>query len=85
MDRLTHHFASHLMQARKPDEAIYAQVEREVGLPPDQILFFDDLPENIEAAHRRGWNAQWIDPAVDDPIFQIRSTLRRYRIILEGR
>lgn len=82
MDRLNHHFASHLMRARKPDEAIYAQVEREVGLAPGQILFFDDIPENIEAAHRRGWNAQWIDPAVDDPIFQIRSTLRRYRIIL---
>jgi putative hydrolase of the HAD superfamily len=81
MDRLHHHFASHLMRARKPDDAIYADVERQVGLPPESILFFDDLPDNIEAARRRGWNAHWIDPAPDDPIPQIRAALRRHGVI----
>lgn len=81
MDRLNHHFASHLLRARKPDEAIYQQVERSVNLPGSAILFFDDMKENIDAARARGWNAHWIDPAPDDPIQQIRTVLRDYRVI----
>ena len=81
MDRLHHHFASHLMRDRKPDDAIYADVEHQVGLPPESILFFDDLPDNIEAARRRGWKTEWIDPAPDDPIPQIRAALRRHGVI----
>jgi putative hydrolase of the HAD superfamily len=80
MDRLNHRFASHLVRARKPEDAIYAHVEREVGLPPCDILFFDDVTENVEAAQRRGWNAQWIDPTPDDPIPQIRDSLRRHAL-----
>lgn len=81
MDRLHHHFASHLLQARKPDAGIYAHVEREVALPGSAILFFDDVMENIEAARARQWNAQWIDPTQDDPIPQIRSALRSFGVI----
>lgn len=81
MDRLNHHFASHLLKSRKPEERIYAQVEREVELPGSAILFFDDVMENIEAARARQWNAQWIDPTRDDPIPQIRSALRSFGVI----
>ena len=44
-------------------------------MPPGAILFFDDRRENVEAARRRGWNAQPI--AKDgDPVPQIRRILR---------
>lgn len=80
MDRLNHHFASHLLQARKPEDGIYAQVEREVDVPGSAILFFDDVIENLDAAKARGWNTQWIDPAPDDPIPQIRAALREHQV-----
>lgn len=39
----------------KPDPAIYAVVEGDCGLPPEQLLFTDDRPANIAAAVARGW------------------------------
>lgn len=81
LHKLRHRFASHLVGARKPDEAIYAHVERATGLPAEAILFFDDVPDNVEAAQKRGWNVQRIDPAPDEPIAQIRDVLRRHRVI----
>lgn len=83
MDRFKHQFASHLVRARKPDEAIYAHVERGTNLPGSAILFFDDVMENLEAARKRGWVGEWIDPAPDEPIGQIRSALRRHRIMVK--
>ena len=74
-DRLTHAFASHLVRLRKPDEAIYAYVERATSVPSNAIIFFDDVEANVEAARRRGWRACHINPAPDDPIPQIRSFL----------
>lgn len=80
MHRLRHRFASHLVRARKPEDAIYAHVEQATRIPAGAILFFDDVPENIDAARHRGWVAEWIDPAPDEPIGQIRSALRRHRV-----
>jgi FMN phosphatase YigB (HAD superfamily) len=81
-DRLTHAFASHLIRRRKPDDAIYAHVERESGVPAASIVFFDDVEENIAGASRRGWRACHIDPKPDDPLPQIRSFLRRQGLSL---
>lgn len=81
MDRFSHHFASHLLRARKPDEAIYAQVERQTGAAPDQILFFDDVMENLDAARSRGWQTHWIDPAPDDPIPQVGAALQQRHLL----
>lgn len=78
---LKHRFASHLIGARKPDAAIYEHLERQTGHRGPQILFFDDVKENVEAAIQRGWHAQWIDPSLDDPIPQIQRTLRRHNIV----
>jgi 2-haloacid dehalogenase len=39
----------------KPEADIYAIVERESGIAPEQIFFIDDKPENISAAVARGW------------------------------
>ncbi len=48
-------FVSGELELMKPDPAIYAHVEAELGLVPDTMLFIDDRPENIEAAQARGW------------------------------
>ena len=39
----------------KPDPAIYALAEERFALPPQQLFFIDDKPENIAAATARGW------------------------------
>jgi len=62
LDRLDHHFTSHLIGAMKPDPAIYEHVEKTTGITPQRIAFFDDLVENVEAARQRGWQAVHIDP-----------------------
>jgi FMN phosphatase YigB (HAD superfamily) len=41
--------------ALKPDDKIYAAVERRTRRKGPEILYIDDRPENIEAAHRRSW------------------------------
>lgn len=71
---LQHHFASHLIGARKPTQSVYKHVEMNTSFRPSQILFFDDKPENIEAARNRGWHAHRIDPHAD-PVSQMRDYL----------
>lgn len=58
---LKHHFASHLLGHAKPDGAIYRAFEEQVGFAGTEILFFDDLPDNIATAHSLGWHAHLID------------------------
>ncbi|UTH74510.1 HAD family hydrolase [Chromobacterium sp. IIBBL 290-4] len=50
-------FASHLLRLRKPDAAIYRHVEQALNLPGNQIAFFDDNIECVDAARERGWQA----------------------------
>lgn len=61
MTRLAHRHASHLLRLRKPDAACFEAFERAVGRAGDEILFFDDLPENVDAARDRGWRVERID------------------------
>jgi FMN phosphatase YigB (HAD superfamily) len=81
--RLKRHFASHLLGMAKPDGAIYAEVERRVGLEGREILFFDDRADNVEAARLRHWRAHRIDPQ-GDTIAQVRRCLRDYRVLLSA-
>lgn len=39
---------------RKPDPAIYALAAQRLGLPPEQIVFVDDLRPNVRAAAAAG-------------------------------
>lgn len=80
MHRIRHHFASHLIGLRKPDEAIYAHVEKVTHMNGHQIAFFDDTLANVEAAQRRGWRAFQIlsDP---DPVTQMRSHLNALHVL----
>lgn len=45
----------------KPDAAIYAAAEAQLGLDPADTLFLDDSPRNVHAARARGWRAEIID------------------------
>lgn len=51
----------------KPDPAIYAVAAERMGLRPEQLMFYDDFPENVEGARACGWQAELyperIDPA----------------------
>ena len=69
------HHASHLLGLAKPDPRIYAEFERLAGVRPEEIVFFDDLIPNVEAAAERGWDAVRIDHEADTAD-QIRNALR---------
>jgi putative hydrolase of the HAD superfamily len=42
----------------KPEPAIFELAARRFGVPPAELLFFDDVAANVEAARRAGWTAQ---------------------------
>jgi putative hydrolase of the HAD superfamily len=49
-------FYSYEMGLRKPDPAIYAAVDRELGIDnPAEVLFIDDNSANIASAAKHGW------------------------------
>ena len=50
-------FASHEMGLRKPDRAAYEKLAENIGVEPGRILFFDDLPVNVEGARAAGLQA----------------------------
>lgn len=45
---------SYAIGQRKPDPAAYTALIEMCGLPPEQIAFVDDFPENVEAARAAG-------------------------------
>lgn len=73
LHRLKHRFASHLLGLRKPDARIYEHVERETGYRGSQIVFFDDLAANVDAATERGWLGCRIQ--TDEPMTEARQHL----------
>jgi glucose-1-phosphatase len=48
---------SHEEGVRKPDPRIYALASERVGFPPAEIVFLDDVPENLDAARACGFQA----------------------------
>lgn len=77
--------ASHLLGCAKPERAIYEAAAGELGFAgrEAEILFFDDLPDNIEAARACGWRAERIDHT-GDTVLQIREHLGRHGVIGAG-
>lgn len=60
----------------KPDPAIFAVACRRAGLEAHEMLFVDDLPANIEAAHRLGFDVHLFDdPAALRPALESRGLL----------
>lgn len=41
----------------KPDPKIYEKCLENTGLKPEEVVFFDDMTVNVEAAKNQGWNA----------------------------
>jgi FMN phosphatase YigB (HAD superfamily) len=80
LEKLKYRFASFQMGCRKPNERIYRMVEEATGLSGPQILFFDDLPDNIQTASKLGWNAQQIMHD-GEPIRQVRGHLLRFGVL----
>lgn len=57
-------FASHELRKRKPYPAIYQDIAIELGLPAEELVFFDDVAANVEGALRAGLEAHvFRDPA----------------------
>ncbi len=48
-------FVSGHLRMAKPEAPIYAALERETGMAPENLLFTDDRADNIAAAQARGW------------------------------
>jgi putative hydrolase of the HAD superfamily len=48
---------SHELGWRKPHRRAFAAVLQALGQPPAEVLFFDDLPANVEAARAAGLQA----------------------------
>lgn len=50
-------FASHLIHEIKPDPESYQAVLKGINAKPEEIAFFDDKQENVDAAIKAGMNA----------------------------
>ncbi len=55
--RFTGHILSHEARALKPHPEIYETFEQTTDCTGPEILYLDDLPENIATAQSRGWHA----------------------------
>jgi FMN phosphatase YigB (HAD superfamily) len=77
--RLKHRHASHLLRLAKPGVEIYWAFERLTGASGAQILFFDDLAENVETARSLGWRAEQIDH-LGETAAQIETHLRTHGV-----
>jgi putative hydrolase of the HAD superfamily len=58
-------FVSSTIGLRKPDAEAFDHVVSAMGVPASRIVFFDDLPENIEGARARGLNAVQVNSSDD--------------------
>ena len=58
-------FYSHHLNMRKPSKEIYEFVNKKIHFSPNEILFIDDMQNNIESAQSMGWNAVVHDPTKD--------------------
>ena len=76
---LQYHIISHEVGAMKPSGTIYRAVESATLCRGPEILFFDDLPKNVEAARALGWHAEQINHD-GDPALQIGQHLAAYGV-----
>jgi putative hydrolase of the HAD superfamily len=57
LDAFSHLTWSHALNLAKPEPAIYLHAAQGLHTPPENILFIDDKPENIDAALAIGMQA----------------------------
>ncbi len=75
LSRVRHQHASHVLGLAKPHAEIYRAFERATGYTPAEIMFFDDLEDNVAAAQACGWNAVRVDHT-GDTAAQVLAALR---------
>jgi FMN phosphatase YigB (HAD superfamily) len=78
--RLQHRHASHLLGFAKPDQRIYRAFENATRHSGADILFFDDLRDNVRAARGAGWRAERVDPD-NETVPQLRRWLRQHKVL----
>jgi putative hydrolase of the HAD superfamily len=59
--RPRHVHASHLLRLAKPDARIYHAFCQRASVAPRDVIFFDDLEANVQAAQAAGWTSVRID------------------------
>jgi putative hydrolase of the HAD superfamily len=59
------HFLSFEMGSRKPEPACFEYIAREIGVPLERILFFDDTRANVDGAQAVGMPAVWVQSPAD--------------------
>lgn len=64
------------VNAVKPEPGIYALAARRFGVPPAELLFFDDHLPNVRAARAAGWQAEhFTDAATAAALLRARGLL----------
>jgi putative hydrolase of the HAD superfamily len=63
MQRFTKIFASHEIARRKPYPGIYRDLAQSLALSVKDLVFFDDVPANVEGALRAGMEAHVFEGA----------------------
>ncbi len=58
LQHIPSYFLSYQLKAFKPEPEIFARVIEQISLPPGEILYIDDLAENVEAARVAGLMGQ---------------------------
>ena len=58
-------YFSHLIRLRKPSQEAFEYVLADAEILPEETVFFDDLPENVEAASRVGIQGVWHEPGTE--------------------
>ncbi len=67
---------SYEIGVEKPDPEAYEILLDRLGQPPEEVIFIDDLPENVEAARQMG-----IDAILFESPKQIREELERRSLL----
>jgi putative hydrolase of the HAD superfamily len=75
LSKFDHVYLSFELGMRKPDQEIYDYVQQDLGLPPENILFIDDIMENIVAAKENGWQTCH---ATGRDLGHIKSTVEKF-------
>ena len=73
-------YASHLLGHAKPNVEIHRAFEAAMRVNPEQVLFFDDLADNVAGAKAAGWDVEQVDHT-GDTAAQMRAALRQRGIL----
>lgn len=81
LDEFDRAYISGHMGVIKPDPEIYRMLEEDSGVPPEDLLFADDRPDNIAMAASRGWQTHlfrgaqgWTDRLVAEGLVREEQT-----------